>query len=314
MKLIRNLSQNHTTTAHTHSNESCSEVSCDTVVPTTKPKTSNSSLQSASNANTPNRNGRIKLGISTYKTMRSSSFNLTQQQSQEIWIDGPKSINAKSPVHNILTPAESINFNEIWIDGPNAEPSSNSTPNSTLRKPQIKSKSNRNHLHDLNSNKKAPHFDLVKHHTPSLNSDSLECLDRALLRQLNEQDADIVDNFVFNLDSNSRPISLLSVSSNDNASIATNSSNTASLITSDELTPIESGLSYMKKLEGLKTSCDQMIFKQSYKPMDDLHKTLESFLSLDENSKFRMIPIKSDLFVDNIHNSTPVHLNQSRKI
>ena len=46
----------------------------------------------------------------------------------------------------------------------------------------------------------------------------------------------------------------------------------------------EDDVTFKRKLEDLKTSYDQMIFKQSYRDMESLHKTLESMLGVD-NSK-----------------------------
>lgn len=236
-----------------------------------------------SNTNTPaHRTSRIKLGVSTI-----------QKQTKEIWIDGPRSQTFKSPVHNILTPAESINFNEIWIDGPKAQENIEH---------QSKQKSNRaKHLQELDN--MSAFLNSRENPQSNNNSNLLECPDRALLRQLNEQDADIIDNFVFNIDSNSRPISLLSVNSNDHStsvSISTvSTANENKRQSTDEITllstdSVDSNMSYAKKLESLKAGYDQMIFKQSCKPTESLHKTLESFLSLEsQNSDFTIKPIKS---------------------
>ena len=91
-------------------------------------------------------------------------------------------------------------------------------------------------------------------------------------------------------DCNSRPISLLSVNSNDTSSVAT-TTNTSMTIDNNN----NNGSSFQKKLQDLKTSYDQIIFKQSYKEIESLHKTLESFLNLD-NEKFKDVKssIKSD--------------------
>lgn len=194
---------------------------------------------------TPNR---IKLGFGCHK-------------SNEVWIDGPKSGPKVSPINKILTPGESINFNEIWIDGPNAA-------QNKCRKNKSKSRHSVDQVQKLNS-----YFESIKDLRFD-ETDSVECLDRALLKQLNDQDADIIENFVFSSDSNSRPISLLSVNSSDTYSTATNST------TSSEFNKSES--SYIKKLEDLKSSYDKMIFKQTFEPMESLHKTLESFLNIDQ--------------------------------
>ena len=178
----------------------------------------------------------------------------------EIWIDGPKSKTNVSPINKILTPGESINFNEIWIDGPKVM-------ESKLRKNKTKTRHSIDQSQKINS-----YFESIK----DLRFESTyseECLDRALLKQINDQDADIIENFIFSGDSNSRPISLLSVNSTDTYSTATNST------TSSEFNKSESN--YIKKLEDLKTSYDKMIFKQTFEPMESLHKTLESFLNLD---------------------------------
>ena len=164
--------------------------------------------------------------------------------------------------------------------------------------------------------------------------DSLECLDRQLLRQLNEQDLDAIDT-VFKLDSHSRPISLLSVNSYDTSSTSTSASLSATTFTNTEQTepasvsPNENNnikssfeqisselnlappsdrhqhqanvynLTFRQKLEDLKASTDQMVFRQSHKHMESLHKTLESFLNLDQSSKMTMMmkPIKSTVLV-----------------
>lgn len=197
---------------------------------------------SSSISGTPSR---LKLGLGN------KNYN-----NAEIWIDGPKSKTNVSPVNKILTPGESINFNEIWIDGPRA-----------MRKTKSKNRHSIDQTQKINS-----YFESIKDmRFDSTNSD--ECLDKALLKQINDQDADLIENFIFSGDSNSRPISLLSVNSTDTYSTATNST------TSSEFNKSESN--YIKKLEDLKTSYDKMIFKQTFEPMESLHKTLESFLNLD---------------------------------
>jgi trimeric autotransporter adhesin len=208
----------------------------------------------------------------------SSSSNepiTTLTKPNEIWIDGPK--NSASNHHQelrqlatkILTPSlNDIKLNEIWIDGPKC---------SKLKTVGVVESS----------------------------FESLECLDRQLLKQLNDHDMDMHDsvnlNRINSSTDSSRPISLLSVKSNDttNNSIST----VSSLITlkedpsssSSSLVEETSGHSYKQKLEDLKQSYDQMIFKQSYKEMESLHKTLETFLNLDQTSKLKMMmkPIKS---------------------
>ncbi|CAF0727404.1 unnamed protein product [Brachionus calyciflorus] len=219
-----------------------------------------SSTKNPSKTSTPSR---IKLGVSTINN---------NSKNNEIWVDGPKSNSKQSPVNKILTPGESINFNEIWIDGPNVV---------TDKKLKRNSKHKIGHTEKLNS-----YFNSIKDlHFET----SEECSDRALLQQLNNQDADIVENLVFNTDCNSRPISLLSVNSTETYSTATNS--TTSSTGSNEFNQSESN--YIKKLEDLKTSYDQMIFKQSFEPMESLHKTLESILSLDQH-QFKMQAYKSN--------------------
>lgn len=275
---------------------SCSEVSCDTVVfignngKRSYLKSSQQEPQqqqgtpSDSRLNKPqpklgvfstyyNRNPRSSSSSGSTFSSSSSSMqsknNIMQQssKSKEIWIDGPKTqTNAKQHEQlrhlatKILTPSlNEIKLNEIWIDGPKS---------SAL-----------NHC------------------------DSLECLDRQLLRQLNEHDMDIKDTVNLKINSDSRPISLLSVNSSDTTSNSISVfSNSISAKNSQDLTSVSNnssnisdGLSYRQKLEDLKQSYDQMIFKQSYKEMESLHKTLESFLSLDQTSKLKMMmkPIKS---------------------
>lgn len=194
----------------------------------------------------------------------SSSMNSSNTKPTEIWIDGPKNTTQQHQqmrqlATKILTPSlNDIKLNEIWIDGPKMNPAN---------------------LINCDS------------------FDSLECLDRQLLRQLNEHDMDIHDTIHFKLNSDSRPISLLSVNSTDTANSLSLFSNSTNKNSENDkpLQPNEANISYKQKLEDLKQSYDQMIFKQSYKEMESLHKTLESFLSLDQTSKLKMImkPIKS---------------------
>lgn len=271
---------------------------------------SSSSGSSSSISTVTNQNYNIKQSptLSSSSSSSTSIQNRSPQISKEIWIDGPNNFintppppapfntlqttktsnNSKNKL-NILTPPDGINLNEIWIDGPY---SNNSKSKKQPHQPV-------DNLHLINK-----YFDTIKdaNNQPpmenNLKSDSfesLECLDRELLRQLNEQDMDIIDT-VYKLDSNSRPISLLSVNSNDTAT----TSNTTSTTTSNSLmlnsnndpnaqyNPNESQHSIQQKLQDLKTSYDQMIFKQSYKQMESLHKTLESFLNLDQSSKFKL--------------------------
>ena len=310
------------------------------------------------------------MGISSNNTKyRSSSSGSTSSIStlvvnnsntNEIWIDGPNSNNSskpntlKSPNSLKLTTPESIQFiNEIWIDGPNAELSK--TESKTSTKPKYKKSNSVKFKNEIETTPEqiTSYFDSIKekyntHHkdlsafgsnTPkpkeldkSDSFESLECLDRQLLRQLNEHDLDAIDT-VFKtmnpIDSNSRPISLLSVNSNDIGSSSTNTSTSMTTITnnlnsnassdnillpsirssfqeiSDEINSLDSSsesslnpvLSYKQKLEDMKTSYDQMVFKQSYKQMESLHKTLESFLNLDQSSKLTMMmkPVKSTI-------------------
>ena len=286
--------------------------------PTTSISSSNS-LNNKSNNMSTLRPTKIKLGVSSSiyhnNRIRSSSTDSKQSNSKqnEIWIDGPNaainktkintnnnnSITNNRPVKQIL--AESINLNEIWIDGPNAQ-----LPKSdvhTIKCPHQLFNNNNN----SNSNNK--NIDTL---------DTLECLDRALLRQLNEQEMNLIDtvNKLDADDCNSRPISLLSVNSNDTSSVAT-TTNTSMTIDNNN----NNGSSFQKKLQDLKTSYDQMIFKQSYKEMESLHKTLESFLNLD-NHQVQMImkPIQTtmlapanDLLYQNIISSSPESSEESAK-
>lgn len=203
----------------------------------------------------------------------SSSSNepiTTLTKPNEIWIDGPKNSTSnhqelRQLATKILTPSlNDIKLNEIWIDGPKCSK--------------------------------------VKAGCVESSFESLECLDRQLLKQLNDHDMDMHDsvnlNRINSSADSSRPISLLSVKSNDttNNSISTVSS-LMTLREDPSLVVVEetSGHSYKQKLEDLKQSYDQMIFKQSYKEMESLHKTLETFLNLDQTSKLKMMmkPIKS---------------------
>ena len=265
-------------------------------------------------AQRPRRPGKIRMGISTHfpneinSKFRSTSssesstsvktivvvnnMNKTSSPSpkNEIWIDGPneKMTRKLTNPNLILTPPEAIKATkEIWIDGPNAD---------------FKSNENRS---DINKNEIiSSFFDTLKENKVD-SSESLECLDQQLLRQLNEQDMDAIDT-VFKLDSNSRPISLLSVNSYDpsSASMSTSVSGTTLTNNEQEMTNHDlrkneeissNNMTFKQKLEDLKASTDQMVFRQSCKQMESLHKTLESFLNLDQSSKMTMMmkPIKS---------------------
>jgi hypothetical protein len=266
------------------------------------------------------RRPKIKMGISTHfpneikSKFRSTSssesstsaktivvvnnMNKTSSPSpkNEIWIDGPneKMTRKLTNPNLILTSPEAIKATkEIWIDGPNADFKSNE--NSAFRS-------------DINKNEIISNFfDTFKEKNENKidSSESLECLDQQLLRQLNEQDMDAIDT-VFKLDSSSRPISLLSVNSYDPSSASMSTSVSGTTLTNNEhemanhdLRKNEetsnNNLTFKQKLEDLKASTDQMVFRQSCKQMESLHKTLESFLNLDQSSKMTMMmkPIKS---------------------
>lgn len=362
MKLVRNLSSSSSTSRGLNKNKnpalapandysSSSEVSCDTVVVNrgtcgggmisrkhlnvfkmNPSNSTSSSISSSSSSSSPlssssstttlfapnsSRTGRIKLGVSSNVGLYRSSSTSSHSHSNEIWIDGPKSTpmsTTNKPLKSPLTPPDALDMNEIWIDGPNA---GQRQPNDTHRLATYLQS-----LRLLNDGKFSA-FDYADHHhnRATAMTESLEQIDRELLNQLNKHDADIKDT-VFKLESNSRPISLLSVNSNvDNASIATNTSLTTTtndsdfigkqhnLLNRDDLShtssssssssssnvTVENCVSYRQKLEDLKTSYDQTVFKQTYKPMESLHKTLESFLNLEQSSKFKMKQIKSTM-------------------
>ena len=303
-------------------------------------------------------------------------FNANTNKLNEIWIDGPK--------QQQLEEIKNKN-NEIWIDGPNAQNKQFCKLGAVEDIEEVNKEDNEvaHKADDLNSNhnssdkfiasffgairetvEKQADLDSIDNNNKTLSlkcdsSESLQCLDRVLLQQLNQQALEILDSdFPVKLDPNSRPISLLSVNSDnkqnfDMSSIATNASNSekicentesqnsskhsscvdlASLNNENEnvkntVTDIseevlETDISLVKptsinigyntlpnirtisesnnplgatgtlqnddvmfkqKLEDLKTSYDQMIFKQSYRDMESLHKTLESMLGIPPN-------------------------------
>jgi hypothetical protein len=238
-----------------------------------------------------------------------TNVNKSSSAKKEIWIDGPheKMTRKLTNPNLILTPPEVIkDTKEIWIDGPNADLKSNENAYNkemissffdTFKERIELAHNNSTSTSNINKNDKA----LPKNKSES--SESLECLDQQLLRQLNEHDMDAIDT-VFKLDSNSRPISLLSVNSYDASSASISTSNSATTFTNTDQEILgndlnknstSNNLTFKQKLEDLKASTDQMVFRQSCKQMESLHKTLESFLNLDQSSKMTMMmkPIKS---------------------
>jgi len=241
---------------------------------------------------------------------KNANVNKCSTGKKEIWIDGPheKMTRKLTNPNLILTPPEVIkDTKEIWIDGPNADLKSNDNAfneemissffDTFKERIELAHNNNNTNTSNINKNDKA----LPKNKSES--SESLECLDQQLLRQLNEHDMDAIDT-VFKLDSNSRPISLLSVNSYDASSASISTSNSATTFTNTDQEILgndlnknstSNNLTFKQKLEDLKASTDQMVFRQSCKQMESLHKTLESFLNLDQSSKMTMMmkPIKS---------------------
>ncbi len=246
------------------------------------------------------RTNQIKLGLS-YKNRSSSNNNKT---SKEVWIDGPKSNNntaIKKPINAILS---ELNLNEIWIDGPNA------SINHSAQKQQQQQQQNQKQETSLQQI--TSYFDIIKerysthqftmnnnkdkNEAHSKSSDSLECLDRQLLRQLNEHDATIENalraessNHNHNnnqadyepSDTESRPISLLSFHSTNNDPISNSMKTLTSTATcedsEDDVSLTENDI--QQKLDDLKHSSGQMIFRQTSREMESLHRTLETILN-----------------------------------
>ena len=315
-------------------------------------------------------------------------FNFKRKiTSNEIWIDGPKEQQQQQKIIE--------NTREIWIDGPNVNSNcilktgenkgiinQNSIENvnrnkeemiNNLKDPQISDSSNSlinsyfnairetieqseliSSSTDCNNNNDDNNRRLSLKSSES--SESLECLDRVLLKQLNQQAFEMFDSAEYpsKLNPNSRPISLLSVNSNNNpmnvnsnnndkntisdaSSITSmpfngncengescieseNSSKNSSMIdlsclNNEEIeieevkqeeseceptitnnigyntlpnikanNPNEDDVTFKRKLDDLKTSYDQMIFKQSQRDIESLHKTLESMLGVNSSS------------------------------
>ena len=205
----------------------------------------------------------------------------------------------------ILTPPEAVKVTkEIWIDGPNADPNKvklnfkAKTYGASLALLSCKDKRVQHKTAEIKCSSSNLSVDEAKANS----FESLECLDRQLLRQLDKQDMDAID-AVFKLDSHSRPISLLSVNSGETSSASMSTSASVTTFTTSDSCENKSpredyNLSFRQKLEDLKASTDQMVFRQSCKQMESLHKTLESFLSLDPSSRLSMMkPVKSTVLV-----------------
>ena len=287
-----------------HNRSSSSEVSCETII--FVEGNGRRHFAAHDRPPLPGRSGQIKLGISTYKTRPSSA---SKTRVNEVWIDGPRGGTEVAPKQStptkILTPSNELNLNEIWIDGPNAVSSNNQSSLMTHFFDSMKEKYNEH------SKEKTRRSKVVEEPQQSESGDSTECLDRQLLRQLNEHDADIV-NAALKLNPDSRPISLLSFHSAADSGSATsitsdsnnrnmggedsNDDETQSLTNEDDLnSQSKQPISYEQKLEDLKTSSEQMIFKQSCKEMESLHKTLETFLTMGQVPQLHMRPVRSTI-------------------
>ena len=104
-----------------------------------------------------------------------------------------------------------------------------------------------------------------------------------------------------NVNIDSRPISLLSFHSTcDSVSIKSMTSDSKTSKNENDLSEDDGQsltdnevrsdlLSYEEKLENLKQSSNEMIFKKSSKEMESLHKTLESFLNMETMMKMKPI-------------------------
>lgn len=192
-------------------------------------------------------------GAYHYRSASSSNAN------REVWVDGPRwrPTNRRTKVDL---------DNEVWIDGPRAVRASvEQTPavSGTYRTgfPSVESAFGK----DI--------------------TESLERIDRELLNQLNRHDANARDTLDSPHSNQSRPISLLSVNSTTSAATTTHVS-TSSTLSADSSSASECT---RRKLDDLKSSCQLggSIFAQTLEPMDALHRTLESILSLDQEQHIR---------------------------
>lgn len=252
------------------------------------------------------KSSQIKLGVQSFKQQKPAS---------EVWIDGPKSdIVPTKP--KILTPSSDLNLNEIWIDGPNANLVTPAGLNSFEQISTYFNVIRDRYTTDIEQTKPK------KQQLKSESSESLACLDRQLLRQLNEHDATIENVFraeaaanrgkASELDADSRPISLLSFHSTQNDTESLKSSTISNAITTcdtqqdSDNSPIEDVLSddddesdeaslelvaeesnYKQKLAHMKQASECM---KPCKEMASLQKTLETFLSM--NQQQNLIQVK----------------------